>query len=78
MAVQRLLCMPTSHEHQVPCGCGQQARYHETRPKWILTMLGPVTYNRAYFQCPNCHQGHSPGGGNWTSPGRSVHPEYGV
>jgi hypothetical protein len=60
MAVQRLLCMPVSHDHQVPCGCGQQARYHETRGKQILTMLGPVVYDRAYYLCQNCHQGQRP------------------
>jgi len=59
-AMQRLLCMPAPHDHEVPCGCGQQARYHETRPKQILTMLGPVIYDRAYYLCPSCHQGHSP------------------
>jgi hypothetical protein len=60
MAMQRLLCLPAAHDRQVPCGCGQQARYHETRPKQILTMLGPVVYDRAYYLCPSCHQGHSP------------------
>ena len=60
MAMQRLLCMPAPHDRQVPCGCGQQARYHETRPKQILTMLGPVVYDRAYYLCLSCHQGHSP------------------
>jgi hypothetical protein len=60
MTVQRLLSVSASHEHQVPCGCGQQARYHETRPKQILTMLGPVVYDRAYYFCPNCHHGQSP------------------
>jgi hypothetical protein len=60
MAVQRLLGMPTTHDRQVPCGCGQEARYHETRPKQILTMLGPVVYDRAYYLCPSCHQGQCP------------------
>ena len=60
MAMQRLLCMPAPHDRLVPCSCGQQARYHETRPKKILTMLGPVVYDRAYHLCPSCHQGYSP------------------
>ena len=58
--MQRLLCLPGSHDHQVPCGCGQRAPYHETRRKQILTMLGSVVYERAYYLCPNCHQGQSP------------------
>ena len=60
LTVQRLLCLPASHARQVPCACGQQARYHETRRKGILTMLGPVVCDRAYFLCPNCHQGQIP------------------
>lgn len=60
MTIQRLLSMPGSQAQQVPCGCGQQARYHETRSKQILTMLGPVVYERAYYRCPSCHQGQSP------------------
>jgi hypothetical protein len=58
--VQRLLCLPESHEPQVPCVCGHPARYHETRRKQLQTMLGPVVYDRAYYLCPNCHQGQSP------------------
>ena len=60
MTIQRLLSMPGSQAQHVPCGCGQQARYHETRSKQILTMLGPVVYERAYYHCPRCHQGQSP------------------
>lgn len=58
--VQRLLCMPESHDHRVPCACGQQAQYHETRRKQLLTVLGPVVFDRAYYLCPSCHQGQSP------------------
>jgi hypothetical protein len=60
LAVQRLLCMPESHEQRVPCGCGQQAQYHDTRSKQLKTMLGPVVFDRAYYLCPNCHRGQSP------------------
>jgi hypothetical protein len=54
------LCMPESHDHRVPCACGQQAQYHEKRRKQLLTMLGPVVFDRAYYLCPSCHQGQSP------------------
>jgi hypothetical protein len=60
MAVQRLLCMAEPHHHSVACSCGQQARYHETRRKQLKTVLGPVAFDRAYYLCPNCHQGQSP------------------
>ena len=58
--VQRLLCLPESHSPGVPCACGQQAQYHQTRRKQLLTMLGPVALDRAYYLCPSCHQGQSP------------------
>jgi len=60
VTVQRLLCLPESHSHRIPCACGQQAQYHETRRKQLLTMLGPVVFDRAYYLCPSCHQGQSP------------------
>jgi hypothetical protein len=58
--VQRLLCMPVPHDREVPCGCGREARYHESRHKQLLTMLGPVAFDRAYYVCAGCHQGQSP------------------
>ena len=58
--VQRLLSMPVSHDRKVPCACGQEAQYHESRRKQLLTMLGPVVFDRAYYLCAGCHQGQSP------------------
>jgi hypothetical protein len=60
VTVQRLLSVPVSHDRKVPCACGQQAHYHESRPKQLLTMLGPVIFERAYYLCASCHQGQSP------------------
>jgi hypothetical protein len=59
-AIQRLLAVPVVHQTGVACGCGHQARYHERRRKQVLTILGPVMFERAYYLCPNCHQGQSP------------------
>jgi len=42
------------------CRCGRPARYHDTRPKQVLTVLGKVMFQRAYYHCPDCHHGHSP------------------
>jgi hypothetical protein len=39
---------------------GQEAHYHESRRKQLLTMLGPVVFDRAYYRCAGCHQGQSP------------------
>jgi hypothetical protein len=59
-ALQKLLGMPAPHEPTVPCSCGKQAHFHENRRKQVLTMVGPVVLERAYYLCPDCHQGDSP------------------
>jgi hypothetical protein len=56
----RLLSEPAVSASSVPCGCGHRARHHDTRARQMLTMLGPVEFQRGYFVCPQCHQGHSP------------------
>lgn len=48
------------HLKQVVCVCGEQAHYYDTRPKKLLTVLGPVEFERAYYVCPQCRQGQSP------------------
>jgi hypothetical protein len=58
--VQRLRSAPVSHDRKVPCACGQETHYHESRRKQLLTMLGPVVFDRAYYLCAGCHQGQSP------------------
>lgn len=45
---------------QVSCRCGQHARFCEMRPKQILTVLGRIYIQRAYYLCPHCHEGQSP------------------
>jgi hypothetical protein len=44
----------------VACGCGQQARYHSQRKRRVLTALGETEIERAYYYCPQCHQGQCP------------------
>jgi len=44
----------------VPCHCGHPARYHQMRPKQLLTVLGRREIERAYYRCSHCHQGQSP------------------
>jgi len=60
VTLQRLLSVPVSHDRKIPCACGHQAHYHESRRKQLLTMLGPVVFERAYYLCASCHQGQSP------------------
>lgn len=44
----------------VACACGQTARYHQRRSRHLLTAVGPVRFERAYYCCPACHHGQSP------------------
>lgn len=45
--LEKLLSSLTDYESTVPCDCGRQARFHEVRPKQILTVLGPITISSA-------------------------------
>jgi hypothetical protein len=58
--LEKLLSAPLEFEPAVPRDCGQQARFHEMRPKQLLTVLGPISIERPYYLCPHCHQGQSP------------------
>lgn len=49
---------------RLACGCGGKARWVERRAKTVLTLVGRVTYRRAYYHCASCHQGE--GLGDWT------------
>lgn len=59
-ALGQLLSLPSKAAEGVACGCGKTARYHDTRPKQLLTVLGPVQIERAYYRCPDCEQGQLP------------------
>ena len=59
-ALSRLLSAASEHVAEVPCPCGHAARYHDRRSKHLLTVLGPVSLERAYYVCPHCQQGQSP------------------
>jgi hypothetical protein len=45
---------------KVECECGQAARYREKRSRNLLTAVGPVRFERAYYCCSSCHRGQSP------------------
>ncbi len=54
------LAEPEGELREVPCSCGQQARYRELRVKSILTVVGAVEVSRPYYLCPHCHKGQFP------------------
>jgi hypothetical protein len=58
--LEGLLDMPTEVVREVACDCGQQASFHEMRPKQILTALGRIYLQRPYYVCRHCHHGQSP------------------
>ncbi len=59
-ALSALLTASGKHPSRVACGCGHQAPYHDHRRKRVLTAVGGIDFERAYYVCPQCHQGHSP------------------
>ena len=59
-ALTELLRTTAPVEMAVSCRCGHPAHYHQMRPKQLLTVLGRLEIERAYYMCPHCHQGQSP------------------
>jgi hypothetical protein len=41
--------------------CHGDARFKGYRAKGLVSILGPLTIERAYYHCPSCHHGHCPG-----------------
>jgi hypothetical protein len=58
--IEQLLNARRPVEAETACECGHQARFHQMRPKQILTALGRIRMDRPYYLCTHCHQGHSP------------------
>ena len=58
--LSQILSLSEPVPEEVACRCGHQARYHDTRPKQLQTVVGRVRFERAYYHCPHCHQGQSP------------------
>ena len=44
----------------VPCECGGEAGYVRQREATLRTVLGKVSYRRAYYLCPTCGRGQHP------------------
>lgn len=55
-----LLAERSDHAAAVVCACGEQAHYHDRRSKQLLTAVGPIELERAYYLCPRCREGFSP------------------
>ena len=51
---------PGPDEREVPCPCGHMARYREMRARHVQTAVGEVELLRAWYLCPDCHNGQCP------------------
>lgn len=45
---------------QLACACGQPARYVDRRAKSLVSVLGPLRLERAYYHCAACGRGFCP------------------
>jgi hypothetical protein len=72
--LEHLLSAPAEFDKVIACPCGSQARFHQMRPKQLLTALGPLTMERPYYLCPGCHQGQSPRDGELDVEGTEYSP----
>ena len=59
---------------EVDCGQGHQARWVDLRTKEIVTVLGPVEVERAYYHCPDCGGGVIPKDRDWDVVGSGFSP----
>lgn len=53
-------CRPREAAATIPCRCGATATYVRQREGTVLTLLGPVRIQRAYYLCTHCHEGTYP------------------
>jgi hypothetical protein len=51
---------PDTDQREVPCPCGQKARYREMRSRRVLTAVGQAEFARPWYLCPHCHHGQCP------------------
>ena len=58
--LSELLSSSEAAPPEAPRARGQQALYHDTRPKQLLTAVGAVEFQRAYYVCPHCRRGQCP------------------
>jgi hypothetical protein len=48
-------------EEEIVCRCGERMASEGVRRKELLTILGPVVYERSMFRCPSCRATRYPG-----------------
>ena len=53
-------CRPDEREETVPCRCGGTAEFERHRVGTVITTSGQIEFTRAYYLCPDCHEGTYP------------------
>lgn len=59
-ALSHLLQEGPPEQRAIPCSCGHPAHYKELRSKPVLTVVGPVEFQRPYYVCAQCHHAPNP------------------
>jgi hypothetical protein len=71
---QLLAADPGYRGPRVHCGQGHQAEFVSYRDKFIDTVLGPVTFTRAWYHCLACGHGFAPRDAELGVAGASLSP----
>jgi hypothetical protein len=66
--------LPSPDKREIPCGCGQKARYREMRSRRILTVVGQVEFLRPWYLCQQCHHGQFPADAGFDIDGTNLSP----
>jgi hypothetical protein len=53
-------CRPEERSATIPCRCGGTAKFERHREGTVLTTVGQARVTRAYYLCPECHEGTYP------------------
>lgn len=59
-ALSHLLNEAPPEHRTIPCSCGHSAQYKELRLKPVLTVVGPIEFQRPYYVCASCHRAPNP------------------
>jgi hypothetical protein len=65
---------PNSDKREIPCPCGQKARYREMRSRSIITVVGQVEFLRPWYLCQQCHHGQFPADAGFDIDGTDLSP----
>lgn len=72
---QLLRCDPPGPEQrEIPCPCGQKARYREMRSRRILTVVGQAEFLRPWYLCQECRHGQFPADAGFDIDGTDLSP----